>query len=137
MSQTRPSVFVNSNEEGVERVQKEKGLYAFFMESTSIEYQVERKCDLQQVGGLLDSKGYGIGMPVSKYTQGVPRCSAAHRYITVLLYRVFYRRLAVPHDGEWRSAEASGERSASGVEVKMVEGATGRCVMLRGGWRPY
>lgn len=65
MSQTRPSVFVKSNEEGVERVQKEKGLYAFFMESTSIEYQVERKCDLQQVGGLLDSKGYGIGMPVN------------------------------------------------------------------------
>ncbi|PNF30825.1 Glutamate receptor ionotropic, kainate 2 [Cryptotermes secundus] len=65
MSQSRPSVFVNSNEEGVERVQKGKGLYAFFMESTSIEYQVERKCDLQQVGGLLDSKGYGIGMPVN------------------------------------------------------------------------
>jgi hypothetical protein len=78
MSQTRPSVFVNSNEEGVERVQKEKGLYAFFMESTSIEYQVERKCDLQQVGGLLDSKGYGIGMPVSKYMQKVPRCCTVH-----------------------------------------------------------
>lgn len=132
MSQTRPSVFMNSNEEGVERVQKEKGLYAFFMESTSIEYQVERKCDLQQVGGLLDSKGYGIGMPVSKYTQGVPYCSTVRLYI-MLLYRVFCRRLAVPHDGEWCSAEASGERSASGVEVKMVEGATGWCVMLRGG----
>lgn len=85
MAQTRPSVFVNSNEEGVERVQQQKGLYAFFMESTSIEYQVERKCDLQQVGGLLDSKGYGIGMPVSKYTQGVPFCSTVHRYTTRVL----------------------------------------------------
>jgi hypothetical protein len=68
MSQSRPSVFVTNNEEGVDRVKKAKGLYAFFMESTSIEYQVERNCDLQQVGGLLDSKGYGIGLPVSEYT---------------------------------------------------------------------
>ncbi|KDR09166.1 glutamate receptor ionotropic, kainate 2-like isoform X2 [Zootermopsis nevadensis] len=65
MSQSVPSVFVNSNEDGVQRVQKANGKYAFFMESTSIEYQVERKCDLQQVGGTLDSKGYGIGLPVN------------------------------------------------------------------------
>lgn len=32
------------------------------MESTSIEYYKERHCDLLQVGGLLDSKSYGIGM---------------------------------------------------------------------------
>lgn len=62
----RPSVFPKNNQEGVERVQKGKGRYAFFMESTSIEYEVERKCDLTQVGGLLDSKGYGIAMPVSE-----------------------------------------------------------------------
>jgi hypothetical protein len=30
------------------------------MESNSIQYQIERNCDLIQVGGLLDSKGYGI-----------------------------------------------------------------------------
>jgi hypothetical protein len=71
MTQTRPSVFVKSNEEGVDSVKKGKGLYAFFMESTSIEYQVERNCDLQQVGAPLDSKGYGIGLPVSEYTQSV------------------------------------------------------------------
>jgi hypothetical protein len=71
MTQTRPSVFVKNNEEGVDRVKKGKGLYAFFMESTSIEYQVERNCDLQQVGALLDSKGYGIGLPVSEYTDRV------------------------------------------------------------------
>ncbi|XP_069680954.1 glutamate receptor ionotropic, kainate 2-like isoform X2 [Periplaneta americana] len=65
MSQTRPSVFVRNNKEGKERVQKAKGLYAYFMESTAIEYEVERNCDLQQVGGLLDSKGYGIGLPLN------------------------------------------------------------------------
>ena len=32
-----------------------------------IEYQVQRNCELMQVGGLLDSKGYGIGTPMSKW----------------------------------------------------------------------
>lgn len=57
MESARPSVFTSSNVEGVERVQKAQGMYAFLMESTSIEYVIERNCDLQQVGGLLDSKG--------------------------------------------------------------------------------
>jgi hypothetical protein len=78
MTQTRPSVFVRNNEEGVDRVKKGKGLYAFFMESTSIEYQVERNCDLQRVGASLDSKGYGIGLPVSEYIQDVPCCNTAY-----------------------------------------------------------
>lgn len=64
MESARPSVFTTSNNEGVERVLKGKRGYAFLMESTSIEYQVERNCELQQIGGLLDSKGYGIAMPM-------------------------------------------------------------------------
>lgn len=61
MESYRPSVFVESNSKGVERV--EKGDYAYLMESTSIEYNIERKCDLYKVGSLLDSKGYGIATP--------------------------------------------------------------------------
>lgn len=38
------------------------GSYAFLMESTSIEYVIERNCELTQIGGMLDSKGYGIAM---------------------------------------------------------------------------
>ncbi|XP_075228075.1 glutamate receptor ionotropic, kainate 2-like isoform X2 [Lycorma delicatula] len=64
MESAQPSVFVKNNDEGVERVQKGKRQYAYFMESTSIEYQMERKCDLAMIGGLLDSKGYGIAMPL-------------------------------------------------------------------------
>ena len=45
------------------RVMKEDGMYAFFMEAAALEYHVERKCELKQLGGLLDSKGYGIGLP--------------------------------------------------------------------------
>ncbi|XP_076044322.1 glutamate receptor ionotropic, kainate 2-like [Oratosquilla oratoria] len=63
MKSTTPSVFVKRNKDGVERVLKEDGLYAYLMESTSIEYVVERECDLTQVGGLLDSKSYGIALP--------------------------------------------------------------------------
>lgn len=57
MEAQRPTVFTQSNHEGVERVKKGKGNYAFLMESTSIEYTIERNCDLTQVGGMLDSKG--------------------------------------------------------------------------------
>lgn len=68
MESARPSVFTKTNEEGIDRVVKGKRSYAFLMESTSIEYNIERDCSLTQIGGLLDSKGYGIAMPVSKYT---------------------------------------------------------------------
>ena len=63
MESTKPSVYTSGNSAGIERVKKEDGLYAFFMEAAAIEYHVERKCDLKQLGGLLDSKGYGIALP--------------------------------------------------------------------------
>ena len=65
MDQTA-GVWSKSNQEGVERVLKEDGQYAFMMESTVVDYVVERQCELAQVGGLLDNKGYGIGLPPSK-----------------------------------------------------------------------
>ncbi|KFM80329.1 Glutamate receptor, ionotropic kainate 2, partial [Stegodyphus mimosarum] len=34
------------------------------MESTILDYSVQRDCNLTQVGGLLDSKGYGIATPM-------------------------------------------------------------------------
>lgn len=68
MESARPCVFVKNNDEGLERVLKSNNRdYAFFMESTAIEYQLERHCELMQVGSLLDSKGYGIAMPFCKY----------------------------------------------------------------------
>lgn len=68
METTRPSVFVKSTKEGVERVQRSNGQYAFFMESTSIEFFTERRCDLTQIGFPMDSKGYGIAMRPGIYT---------------------------------------------------------------------
>ncbi len=68
MESAKPSVYTSSNSEGIDRVRKGDGMYAFFMEAASIEYHVERKCDLTQIGGLLDSKGYGVALPPSKYS---------------------------------------------------------------------
>nr|XP_037875496.1 glutamate receptor ionotropic, kainate 2 isoform X2 [Bombyx mori] len=57
-----PEYQTATNDQGLERVKSENENYAFLMESTSIEYMVERNCDVAQVGGLLDNKGYGIAM---------------------------------------------------------------------------
>ncbi|XP_063995701.1 glutamate receptor ionotropic, kainate 2-like [Diachasmimorpha longicaudata] len=63
MVDAKPSVFTKTNAEGVERVAKGKQTYAFLMESSGIEYAIERNCELTKVGDLLDSKGYGIALP--------------------------------------------------------------------------
>lgn len=57
-------VFAKSYDEGLSRVLQ--GDYAFLMESTMLDYMVQRNCNLTQVGGLLDSKGYGIATPMGK-----------------------------------------------------------------------
>ena len=64
MKSATPSVFVSGNKEGEGRVLK--GDYAYFAESSTIEYMVERNCELMQVGQWLDSKGYGIALPQGK-----------------------------------------------------------------------
>ncbi|KAF5281001.1 hypothetical protein FQA39_LY05206 [Lamprigera yunnana] len=61
MESRLPSVFVESYDEGIRQVLE--GDYAFLMESTMIDYAVQRDCNLTQIGGLLDSKGYGIATP--------------------------------------------------------------------------
>lgn len=63
--ENRPNVFVGSYDEGVARVLE--GNYAFLMESTMLDYMVQRDCNLTQIGGLLDSKGYGIATPMGEW----------------------------------------------------------------------
>ncbi|CAG9860598.1 unnamed protein product [Phyllotreta striolata] len=55
-----PEYNVLDNDIGVQRA--EDGKYAFFMESSSIEYVTQRHCNLMQYGDHLDEKGYGIAM---------------------------------------------------------------------------
>uniref|UniRef100_A0A673MKK1 Glutamate receptor n=1 Tax=Sinocyclocheilus rhinocerous TaxID=307959 RepID=A0A673MKK1_9TELE len=61
MSSRQSTSFVKSIEDGIQRVLKSD--YALLMESTTIEYVTRKNCNLTQVGGIVDSKGYGIGTP--------------------------------------------------------------------------
>ncbi|KAK9882220.1 hypothetical protein WA026_019734 [Henosepilachna vigintioctopunctata] len=58
--QEHPEDMPSDNSQGVKLAEQTK--YAFFMESTSIEYEMERHCDLNMYGDFLDRKGYGIAM---------------------------------------------------------------------------
>lgn len=60
MKNNEKEVLLKENEDGVDKVMKDD--YAFLMESSSIEYTTERNCEIKQVGGLLDEKGYGIAI---------------------------------------------------------------------------
>lgn len=50
--------FVSSNAEGIQRVLTRD--FAYLMESPLIDYEIQKNCNLTQIGGLLDTKGYGI-----------------------------------------------------------------------------
>lgn len=61
MSSKQSTSLVKSIEDGIQRVLKSD--YALLMESTTIEYVTRKNCNLTQFGGIIDSKGYGIGTP--------------------------------------------------------------------------
>lgn len=64
MQKNAAQAYVKNNGEGIAKVKQ--GNYAYLMEATSIEYNTERECNLTQIGGLLDSKGYGIAVKKGK-----------------------------------------------------------------------
>lgn len=64
MMENADYVLTADNDQGKKKVLTEN--YAFLMESSSIEYIQERECNLTQIGGLLDQKGYGIAMKKSE-----------------------------------------------------------------------
>lgn len=62
---SRKDVFVQSYEEGIEKVRTSKGKYAFLLESPANDYINEREpCDTMKVGRNLDAKGFGIATPL-------------------------------------------------------------------------
>jgi len=61
-----PEMLMDNNQDGVDKV-KAGTKYAFLMESTSIEFNTVRECNLTKVGDPLDEKGYGIAMVKSGY----------------------------------------------------------------------
>ncbi|KAL0117227.1 hypothetical protein PUN28_010223 [Cardiocondyla obscurior] len=65
MKKHAKEVIMVDNKKGVTKVQNDD--YAFFMESSSIEYVTQRECNVTMIGGLLDSKSYGIAMKKDSY----------------------------------------------------------------------
>ncbi len=64
MNSRRKELLVKSTMSGVNKIKNEK--FALICESKLIEYIIEKDCELVQIGGLLDEKFYGIGLPNSK-----------------------------------------------------------------------
>lgn len=62
----KPEAFTSSNKEGVDRVKRSKGRYAFLMETTNLQYYVQRNCELTQIGEPFGEKHYGIAVPLSE-----------------------------------------------------------------------
>lgn len=82
MYSKQPSVFVKSTEEGIARVLNSN--YAYLLESTMNEYYRQRNCNLTQIGGLLDTKGYGIGMPLGEKWVTVREIAGTKVYVELV-----------------------------------------------------
>lgn len=78
MSSRKNTALVKNNREGITRVLTTD--YAMLMESTSIEYISQRNCNLTQIGGLIDSKGYGVGTPIGKINKWFKSAAKCQEY---------------------------------------------------------
>ena len=64
METSEPSVFVNTNAEGVERVRTSAGKYAFITWITRVDTENSRyPCDTMRLQGRLDSLFYAVVLP--------------------------------------------------------------------------
>ncbi|XP_058159849.1 glutamate receptor ionotropic, kainate 3 isoform X2 [Dasypus novemcinctus] len=107
---SKPSALVKNNEEGIQRTLTAD--YALLMESTTIEYITQRNCNLTQIGGLIDSKGYGIGTPMG---------SPYRDKITIAILQLQEEdKLHIMKEKWWRGSgcpeEESKEASALGIQ---------------------
>ncbi|XP_004394439.1 PREDICTED: glutamate receptor ionotropic, kainate 1 isoform X5 [Odobenus rosmarus divergens] len=110
MSSRQQTALVKNSDEGIHRVLTTD--YALLMESTSIEYVTQRNCNLTQIGGLIDSKGYGVGTPIG---------SPYRDKITIAILQLQEEgKLHMMKEKWWRGngcpEEDSKEASALGVE---------------------
>ncbi|XP_026846841.1 glutamate receptor ionotropic, kainate 2 isoform X3 [Drosophila persimilis] len=61
----KKQAFTTTYEDGIRRVNQ--GNYAFLMESTMLDYIVQRDCNLTQIGGLLDTKDEDFLTMITRY----------------------------------------------------------------------
>uniref|UniRef100_A0A0K8WAY1 Glutamate receptor, ionotropic kainate 2 n=1 Tax=Bactrocera latifrons TaxID=174628 RepID=A0A0K8WAY1_BACLA len=61
----KPDAFTASNKEGVERVKRSGGRYAYLLETTALQYYLNRNCELKQIGEPFNEKHYAIAVPLN------------------------------------------------------------------------
>uniref|UniRef100_A0A1I7XCW4 PBPe domain-containing protein n=1 Tax=Heterorhabditis bacteriophora TaxID=37862 RepID=A0A1I7XCW4_HETBA len=121
MESSSPPVFVNSSKEGIARVKA--GNYAYMMESSMLEYYMERDCHLQRIGGLLDSKGYGIALP-----KGSPLRDILSRTVLQLQERTILEALK---NKWWRDMQSIFYVLLTGLTVAMLMALGEYCIESR------
>ncbi|KAI8791988.1 glutamate receptor ionotropic kainate 2 [Biomphalaria glabrata] len=121
----RPNAITDSYAEGIAKVKR--GNYAFFMENLMIDYQVQRNCDLMQVGGTLDSKGYGIGLPMNspyrdKLSMAILELQEAGKI--QMLYNKWWKDTGtcIREDTKESKANALGVENVGGIFVVLLVG---------------
>ncbi|XP_036098867.1 glutamate receptor ionotropic, kainate 1 isoform X6 [Molossus molossus] len=122
MSGRQQTALVRSSAEGIRRVLSAD--FALLMESTSIEYVTQRDCNLTQIGGLLDSKGYGVGTPIGspyrdKVTIAILQLQEEGKLH--LLKEKWWRGSGCPED-EGREASALGVENIGGIFIVLAAG---------------
>uniref|UniRef100_A0A670IJ84 Glutamate receptor n=1 Tax=Podarcis muralis TaxID=64176 RepID=A0A670IJ84_PODMU len=122
MNSRRQSVLVKSNEEGIQRVLTSD--YAFLMESTTIEFVTQRNCNLTQIGGLIDSKGYGVGTPMGSPYRDKITIAILHLQEEGKLHMMkekWWRGNGCPEE-ESKDASALGVQNIGGIFIVLAAG---------------
>ncbi|NXN99051.1 GRIK3 protein, partial [Rhinopomastus cyanomelas] len=119
---SKPTALVKNNEEGIQRTLTAD--YALLMESTTIEYITQRNCNLTQIGGLIDSKGYGIGTPMGspyrdKITIAILQLQEEDKLH--VMKEKWWRGNGCPED-ENKEASALGIQNIGGIFIVLAAG---------------
>lgn len=108
-----PSALTSTNEEGIEKVRREK--FGFVLPDTIGDYLANRKpCDLVAVGRFLDRRGYAVALQKSsRYTELVDR-AIRHLRKTGYLDRL---------KAQWWDGRGECGRSGSGARISRMYGS--------------
>ncbi|XP_072018830.1 glutamate receptor ionotropic, kainate 2-like isoform X1 [Amphiura filiformis] len=121
----KPSVFVDTYGDGVVRVLNTKN-YALLIESTMAEFRISQHCkNLTQIGGLLNSRGYGIGMrqgdPIrDPITDAILQLQEEDEMLT--LKNKWWRKGHCPTDDSQDNANELGLANIGGIFIVLIAG---------------
>uniref|UniRef100_A0A8C8ERG2 Glutamate receptor n=1 Tax=Oncorhynchus tshawytscha TaxID=74940 RepID=A0A8C8ERG2_ONCTS len=114
---------VKNIDTGIQRVLTSD--YAFLMESTTIEFVTQRNCNLTQIGGLIDSKAYGVGTPMGspyrdKITIAILQLQEEGKLH--MMKEKWWRGNGCPEDEKNKEASALGVQNIGGIFIVLAAG---------------